>query len=178
MTKGPQCAGKMVGVTGFEPAPPCSQSTCATELRYTPLGFAQARLGDGDDYTKTPSLRQHLIAKFYRKSQVISIVHIFRRFKHQEFCGHTPAQTRFFLQSYPATRTPGTVSSTSANTGRGNKTTSQRAARKFRRCWRAQIFLCAEKPHSGFSAQSSLPDVFRIVGRLLVDAVVQPVLEQ
>ena len=26
----------MVGVTGFEPAAPCSQSTCATKLRHTP----------------------------------------------------------------------------------------------------------------------------------------------
>ena len=26
----------MVGVTGFEPAAPCSQSTCAATLRYTP----------------------------------------------------------------------------------------------------------------------------------------------
>ena len=29
---------KMVGVKGFEPPTPCSQSTCATKLRYTPLG--------------------------------------------------------------------------------------------------------------------------------------------
>ena len=27
---------RMVGVTGFEPAAPCSQSTCATKLRHTP----------------------------------------------------------------------------------------------------------------------------------------------
>ena len=27
---------KMVGVTGFEPATHCSQSSCATKLRYTP----------------------------------------------------------------------------------------------------------------------------------------------
>jgi phosphotransferase system IIB component len=26
----------MVGVKGFEPPAPCSQSTCATRLRYTP----------------------------------------------------------------------------------------------------------------------------------------------
>jgi hypothetical protein len=26
----------MVGVAGFEPATPCSQGRCATELRYTP----------------------------------------------------------------------------------------------------------------------------------------------
>ena len=26
----------MVGVKGFEPAAPCSQSTCATKLRHTP----------------------------------------------------------------------------------------------------------------------------------------------
>ena len=26
----------MVGVEGFEPPPPCSQSRCATSLRYTP----------------------------------------------------------------------------------------------------------------------------------------------
>ena len=29
---------KMVGVKGFEPPTPCSQSTCATKLRYTPSG--------------------------------------------------------------------------------------------------------------------------------------------
>ena len=27
---------EMVGVKGFEPPAPCSQSTCATRLRYTP----------------------------------------------------------------------------------------------------------------------------------------------
>src|SRR5688572_17450325 len=27
---------RMVGVAGFEPAAPCSQSRCATRLRYTP----------------------------------------------------------------------------------------------------------------------------------------------
>ena len=27
----------LVGVKGFEPPAPCSQSTCATRLRYTPL---------------------------------------------------------------------------------------------------------------------------------------------
>ncbi len=27
----------MVGVTGFEPATPCSRSKCATRLRYTPI---------------------------------------------------------------------------------------------------------------------------------------------
>ena len=27
---------RVVGVTGLEPAAPCSQSTCATKLRYTP----------------------------------------------------------------------------------------------------------------------------------------------
>ena len=26
----------MVGATGFEPATPCSQSRCATKLRYAP----------------------------------------------------------------------------------------------------------------------------------------------
>ncbi len=29
--------GYMVGVKGFEPPAPCSQSTCATRLRYTPF---------------------------------------------------------------------------------------------------------------------------------------------
>jgi hypothetical protein len=29
---------KMVGVEGFEPPTPCSQSRCATRLRYTPIG--------------------------------------------------------------------------------------------------------------------------------------------
>ncbi len=55
----------MVGVTGFEPATPCSQSTCATELRYTPLGFVQARSGDADYYTKPEGLRQHPYLKIY-----------------------------------------------------------------------------------------------------------------
>ncbi len=27
----------LVGVKGFEPPAPCSQSTCATRLRYTPV---------------------------------------------------------------------------------------------------------------------------------------------
>ena len=27
----------MVGVAGFEPAAPCSQSRCATRLRHTPI---------------------------------------------------------------------------------------------------------------------------------------------
>lgn len=31
------CIDKMVGVAGFEPATTCSQSKCATRLRYTPL---------------------------------------------------------------------------------------------------------------------------------------------
>lgn len=29
---------QLVGVKGFEPPAPCSQSTCATRLRYTPFG--------------------------------------------------------------------------------------------------------------------------------------------
>ncbi len=31
---------QLVGATGFEPATPCSQSRCATELRYTPKPMA------------------------------------------------------------------------------------------------------------------------------------------
>lgn len=40
MTTGPYVYSekKMVGVKGFEPPTPCSQSTCATKLRYTPSG--------------------------------------------------------------------------------------------------------------------------------------------
>lgn len=30
-------AGLRVGLTGFEPATPCSQSTCATKLRHNPI---------------------------------------------------------------------------------------------------------------------------------------------
>ena len=33
----------LVGATGFEPATPCSQSRCATGLRYTP--FSAAKIG-------------------------------------------------------------------------------------------------------------------------------------
>jgi hypothetical protein len=29
----------MVGATGFEPATPCSQSKCATKLRYAPIHY-------------------------------------------------------------------------------------------------------------------------------------------
>ena len=42
---------KLVGVTGFEPAAPRSQSECATKLRYTPVpepqpaGMAHAPIG-------------------------------------------------------------------------------------------------------------------------------------
>ena len=35
---------KLVGVKGFEPPAPCSQSTCATRLRYTPKVFPGATL--------------------------------------------------------------------------------------------------------------------------------------
>ena len=28
-----------IGMTGFEPATPCSQSICATKLRYIPLNY-------------------------------------------------------------------------------------------------------------------------------------------
>ena len=36
----------MVGVEGFEPTTPCSQSRCATRLRYTPNAFTNfQRLG-------------------------------------------------------------------------------------------------------------------------------------
>ena len=31
-----RCVEVLVGVKGFEPPAPCSQSTCATRLRYTP----------------------------------------------------------------------------------------------------------------------------------------------
>ena len=33
---------KLVGVTGFEPATPCSQGKCATKLRYTPKSCSTA----------------------------------------------------------------------------------------------------------------------------------------
>ena len=36
--------GFLVGVKGFEPPAPCSQSTCATRLRYTPKVFPGATL--------------------------------------------------------------------------------------------------------------------------------------
>ena len=36
----------IVGVTGFEPATPCSQSRCATGLRYTPKTFFRAGKGE------------------------------------------------------------------------------------------------------------------------------------
>ena len=39
----------LVEEEGFEPAAPCSQSTCATRLRYTPFGTV--RTSDVDYYT-------------------------------------------------------------------------------------------------------------------------------
>ena len=36
-------AGLRVGLTGFEPATPCSQSTCATKLRHNPLHRYESR---------------------------------------------------------------------------------------------------------------------------------------
>ena len=33
----------LVGVKGFEPPAPCSQSTCATRLRYTPFNQRPAQ---------------------------------------------------------------------------------------------------------------------------------------
>ncbi len=35
-TKNTERVREMVGATGFEPATPCSQSRCATKLRYAP----------------------------------------------------------------------------------------------------------------------------------------------
>ena len=35
---------EMVGVKGFEPPTPCSQSTCATKLRYTPRRQCESNL--------------------------------------------------------------------------------------------------------------------------------------
>ena len=35
----------LVGVTGFEPATLCSQSRCATKLRYTPKGKLAGAVG-------------------------------------------------------------------------------------------------------------------------------------
>ena len=42
----------LVGVKGFEPPAPCSQSTCATRLRYTPLKTT-ACTGDVDYYIQS-----------------------------------------------------------------------------------------------------------------------------
>ena len=41
----------LVGVTGFEPATLCSQSRCATKLRYTPM----------DTYVRCPILREVML---------------------------------------------------------------------------------------------------------------------
>ena len=41
----------MVGVTGFEPATLCSQSRCATKLRYTPM----------DTYVRCPIIREVML---------------------------------------------------------------------------------------------------------------------
>ena len=41
----------LVGVTGFEPATLCSQSRCATKLRYTPM----------DTYVRCPIIREVML---------------------------------------------------------------------------------------------------------------------
>ena len=67
----------MVGVKGFEPPAPCSQSTYATKLRYTPLdpvavtavGFAP----DDEIYLTIPaSICQHLFSIFPKKLLFLS----------------------------------------------------------------------------------------------------------
>ena len=67
----------MVGVKGFEPPAPCSQSTYATKLRYTPLdpvavtavGFAP----DDEIYlTISASICQHLFSIFPKKLLFLS----------------------------------------------------------------------------------------------------------
>ena len=39
-------AGLRVGLTGFEPATPCSQSTCATKLRHNPIFLTGLTTGE------------------------------------------------------------------------------------------------------------------------------------
>src|ERR1700730_9631554 len=41
----------MVGAGGFEPPTPCSQSRCATRLRYTPTSIAGQWLNNGQSLT-------------------------------------------------------------------------------------------------------------------------------
>ena len=53
----------LVGVKGFEPPAPCSQSTCATRLRYTP--YITARTGDVDYYSQTPVSCQYVFEKTF-----------------------------------------------------------------------------------------------------------------
>ena len=53
----------MVGVTGFEPATPWSQTRCATKLRHTPIMVAGARIElaleayEASEATTPPSCR-------------------------------------------------------------------------------------------------------------------------
>ena len=70
---------KLVGVEGFEPPTPCSQSRCATRLRYTPIGASRqepparvvtgktlhwrlTRTARGGNYTHHPRDRQSGVA--------------------------------------------------------------------------------------------------------------------
>ena len=47
---------QLVGVTGFEPAAPCSQSTCATKLRHTPAMEAVPHKQQKDYSMRAPGL--------------------------------------------------------------------------------------------------------------------------
>ena len=48
---------RLVGVEGFEPPTPCSQSRCATRLRYTPVPAGRFR-ARGGEYTRRRLYRQ------------------------------------------------------------------------------------------------------------------------
>ncbi len=55
---------EVVGVEGFEPPTPCSQSRCATRLRYTPYCIIQhMRSAEAGDSTDRLASRQSFFAK-------------------------------------------------------------------------------------------------------------------
>jgi hypothetical protein len=51
----------LVGVEGFEPPTPCSQSRCATKLRYTPSGLCDCQTQSGGTLMHPLDLRAGIL---------------------------------------------------------------------------------------------------------------------
>lgn len=66
-------AGLRVGLTGFEPATPCSQSTCATKLRHNPIFLTGLR---GLPATYVPPIKRDFLRFWHRLKPVPRCFHL------------------------------------------------------------------------------------------------------